>query len=256
MMRFKLESLLSALTSFAAVAYALGWLKSFYFYRAFGVNLDLAGLSTQDYLFESWFVLENVVFFLILWWVVLKAPTWWAICLGGAYSLIPIAAHYAFARPEWTGAAALISSRHTLLKFVPFALLAFRYFCGGRTVRASLQTATWPYGQAALGLCLAIAVAWAVSTAKHFGSFDALQYMAAPDEYFSSVRVRAGADLQGWDESQTFYFLRKTDSNYLLLDLRRLRDEHRIGLVVLPLDHLRVLKGFVRHQVQPGNRWF
>jgi hypothetical protein len=255
-MRFKLESLLSALTSFAAVAYALGWLKSFYFYRTFGVNLDLAGLSTQDYLFESWFVIENVVFFLILWWIVLKAPTWWAICLGVAYSLIPIAAHYAFARPQWAVAAVLISSRHTLLKVIPFALLALRYSFGGRTVRASLSTAIWPYGQGALGLCLAIALAWAVSAAKHFGSFDALQYLAEPAQYLSAVRVRASTDLPGWDESRMLYFLRKTDSSYLLLDLRQLRDNRQIGLVVVPLGHVLSLEGSVGHQVQLGNRWF
>jgi hypothetical protein len=255
-MRLKLESLLSALTSVAAVAYALGWLKSYYFFRTLGVNLDLASLSPQDYLFESWFVVENVIFFVILWWVVLKAPRRSWVGLGLLYSLIPIAAHYAFAFKGWAPAAALIATRHTLLKFIPFALLAFRYYFGGREVRAALKTTVWPYGQAALGLFLAVVLAWSVSAAKHFGSFDALVCLASPDQYFSAVRVKAGADLPGWDETRKLHFLRRTDANYLLLDLSTFRDQGDIGLVVLPVGHVLSIESTFRTQVQMGNRWF
>jgi hypothetical protein len=188
--------------------------------------------------------------------VVLKAPRRSWVGLGLLYSLIPIAAHYAFAFKGWAPAAALIATRHTLLKFIPFALLAFRYYFGGREVRAALKTTVWPYGQAALGLFLAVVLAWSVSAAKHFGSFDALVCLASPDQYFSAVRVKAGADLPGWDETRKLHFLRRTDANYLLLDLSTFRDQGDIGLVVLPVGHVLSIESTFRTQVQMGNRWF
>ncbi|MGD9894789.1 MAG: hypothetical protein AB7Q29_06665 [Vicinamibacterales bacterium] len=255
-MRLKVESVLSGLTSFTALAYVLGWLKSYYFYRTLGVGLDVAGLSTQDYLFESWFVLENVAFFALLWWVVLAAPTWWAWTLGIAYSLLPIAAQYAFAQPSWLVSALLIASRHTLLKAVPFVFLAVRYFSGSRATRTALRTVSWPHGQGALALCLTIAVAWAISTAKHFGSYDALQHLQAPEQYMSFVVVQPTADLAGWDSARSLYLLRKSETNYVLLDLSRLAVTHQIGVVIVPVGSVRFIEGAVRRQIQLGNQWF
>src|SRR5215831_10500673 len=121
-MQLKLDAVLSSLGVFTAIAYVLGWLQYFYYFDTFGIRIAAVELSVQDYLLNSWFVVENVLFFLILAWVVIKTPRWWSFVVGVAYFLIPIAAHYGFFYPGWWGADFLIEYRHTLLKFIPFGL--------------------------------------------------------------------------------------------------------------------------------------
>jgi hypothetical protein len=77
-------------------------LKAYYYFDSFGIGLAAVEMSPQDYLFSSWFVIENLVFFLLLVWVVARAPRWWSVTIAVLYFFIPIAAHYAFLAPnEW-----------------------------------------------------------------------------------------------------------------------------------------------------------
>ena len=173
-----------ALVLLAAVAYALGWLKSLYYFKAFGIGTGLVDLSWRDLMLESWFVLQNVLFFVVLWWVVLKTRLVWAGFVGLLHALIPIAAHYAFALPGWPAADWLIDYRHTLLKLIPFAVLAVVWWAH-RERRPALRELSWPHGSAALALFAVVTLAWAVSTAKHAGSFDPARAMRPPEKLSS-----------------------------------------------------------------------
>jgi hypothetical protein len=55
-MSLRLESVLSWLGLLTAVAYCLGWLQTFYYFDAFGLDLQALEFSLTDYVFESWFV--------------------------------------------------------------------------------------------------------------------------------------------------------------------------------------------------------
>jgi len=197
-MRLNLESLLSAVGVLTAVAYVLGWLQAFYYFDSFGIRLASVEMSPQDYLLNSWFVLENVVFFVILLWIIGKTPRWWSFMIGGVYSLIPIGAHYAFFFPDSRVANFLIEYRHTLLKFIPFAMLAavtlFDWLRGTRALGAAIDL-SWPHGKAMFVLFVIIVAAWSVSVAKHFGSFDANLELRYPDRMLARVQLRKAAEI-------------------------------------------------------------
>jgi hypothetical protein len=54
-LKLKLETVLASVGLLRALAYALGFLKSLYYFSTFGIGLRSLDLSPQDYLFESWF---------------------------------------------------------------------------------------------------------------------------------------------------------------------------------------------------------
>ena len=171
-----------------AVAYGLGWLRSLYYFKAFGVGLGLLDLSWRDLMLESWLVLQNVLFFVVLWWIVLRARLVWAGLVALLHALIPIASHYAFALDGWRAAGWLIDYRHTLLKLIPFTVLAAVWWLH-RDRRVALRDLSWPHGRAALALFGVVTLAWAVSTAKHSGSFDANLALRSPDVHLSRVEL-------------------------------------------------------------------
>jgi hypothetical protein len=197
-MRLKLEPVLSALGVLTAVAYVLGWLQAFYYFDSFGIRLASVEMSPQDFLLNSWFVIENVLFFLILIWVIIKTPRWWSYLIGVIYFMIPIAAHYAFFFPHWWGANILIEYRHTLLKFIPFVVLAAvmltDWVTGARPAGTTIDL-SWPYGKAMFALFLIIVAAWSVSVAKHFGSFDANLELRYPERMLARVQLHAAPDV-------------------------------------------------------------
>lgn len=199
-MRLKLEPVLSALGLFTAVAYVLGWLQAFYYFDSFGIRLASVEMAPQDYLLNSWFVVENVLFFLILIWVILKTPRWWSYLIGVLYFMIPIAAHYAFFAPDRWGANFLIEYRHTLLKFIPFSLLGavmlHDWLRGSRPFGNAIEV-SWPHGNGLFVLLVIIVAAWSVSVAKHFGSFDANLELRYPSRMLAKVQLRAAPDVVG-----------------------------------------------------------
>jgi len=196
-MSLKLEKVLSSLGVISAIAYVLGWLQAFYYFDTFGIRLASVGMTPQDYLLNSWFVIENVVFFLILVKVVITTRRWWLWVIGAGYFLIPIAAHYAFFVPDWSAARFLIEYRHTLLKFIPFALLFGVMLAdrvsGSHPASRVLELPQAP-GAGWIALLVIIVGAWSVSVAKHFGSFDANLELRHPDKMLATVRLhQAGA---------------------------------------------------------------
>ena len=265
----KLELVLSWVGLVTAVAYCLGWLKVFYYFDAFGIGLQGLELSPTDYLFESWFVLENVAFFILLAWLVIHSRHWAMWIVGVVYALVPILSHYAFLYPHNALAVFLISYRHTILKIVPFVVLIVLVIAewavpaepersGRGLVATSMRHLAWPYSHGALAVFVMVIAAWSISTAKHFGSYDANQAMLSPDEYLPRVTV----ELKPGEASRT----NLTGSELFLLfaNQRQLFIWDRSGfsfspgpsavkILVVPRQDVRVLALTKPHYIQRGS---
>jgi len=247
------------LTGLGGVCYALGWLKTVYYFRAFGIELSMLSMSAGDYLLASWFVVQNVLFFLLLWWVVLKTRLRWAAGIGFAYALIPIASHYAFAMHDSPGVGWLIHYRHTLLKLIPFVVLLVIWFAHPR-LRDPLKNLRWPHARPGLLLFGLITLSWALSTAKHFGSFDANRTMLLTDQHLSRVKIRAAPGDSGPGfayESEALYLLHATDDTLILWD----RSGYRYGIspgiriLFVPRTRLQWVEAEKLFQLQPGSQY-
>jgi hypothetical protein len=263
-MSFKLDTVLSSLGVFTAVAYVLGWLQSFYYFDTFGIRLASVELSMQDHLLNSWFVIENLSFFLILAWVVSKTPRWWTLLIGAAYFLIPIAAHYAFFFPNWIGANFLIEYRHTLLKFIPFGVLGvvmfFDWLRGTRPAGHAIDL-SWPYGKGMFVLFLIVVSAWSVSMAKHFGSFDANFELRYPDRMLSRVALHTAPDdpLEELATSDRLYLIHATPRQLFVWDAAGFvfgKADQKVMVYVIQRDQIRSFETIKPFQIQRGNLIF
>jgi len=254
----RLEKLLSWLTLLTAVAYSLGWLKTYYYFDSFGIPLSSLEFSVTDYLFESWFVLENVVFFSLLCWFVIKLPLWWPITIGIIYFFLPVASHYAFLWPENIVAHFLITYRHTILKFLPFALY-LAVFIFDRKSFQHFKELSWPYSTAGLVLFIVIIAAWSVSTAKHFGGFDANRAQMTPDNFLPHVTIHFVPGVSNPDEitkAEELYLIHVTPNRYFIWNHKDFifgGEKASVNVIVIPkekVDRIETRKAF---HVQPGS---
>ena len=182
----------------AAAAVALFWLlgrlKLLYFLAAFGVSLGTVEPTLRDQLFESWFVAQNLAFAGLLWWIALKTRSAWVAAVAVLHGLIPIASHYAFMLTESAAAEWLIRYRHTLLKFVPFVVLAV-VWATRPAERRALRDLTLPLPGAGRALAVVLLVSWGISMAKHSGSFDAQQAMRRPTLHLARVQFSSSSEM-------------------------------------------------------------
>jgi hypothetical protein len=258
--RIKFETLISGITVLAGVAYSLGWLKTYYYFDAFGIALPALELSVQDYLFESWFVVENLLFFALLLWFVAIRVRWWTITLILAYGLIPIASHYSFLGQGSLLPSLLIDYRHALLKFIPFAVYGIDWFLRRRSY--SLASWSWPYTSGSLALFLLVTLAWGISTAKHFGSFDANRCQNAPDRFLPRAEVWLEDESdQGTVTSgaELMYLVYASPSHYFLWqhgDFEFGKQDAAIHILILPKSRVRKIETWKAFQIQPGSMFF
>ena len=241
-----------------ALLYVLGRLKLLYFYQAFGIDLADVEPTFGDYLFESWFTAQNLLFFVLVWWVVLKTRSIWAGCVGVAHALIPLSSHYAFALPDGWLPGLLIGYRHTSLKLIPFAMLAGLWL-SGHTHRKALRDLSWPVPLAGRALFALITLAWAVSSAKHFGSFDANRAMRHPDEYLVRIKLGPAADpsIREASECHELYLVHANPDRMTLWDRTGFTfgSTSEIKTLVVPRSAVAWIEGRKRFQVQPGSRF-
>jgi hypothetical protein len=260
-MQLKLDTVLSSLGVFTAVAYVLGWLQYFYYFDTFGIRLAAVELTVQDYLLNSWFVIENVLFFLILAWLVIKTHRWWSYVIGVGYFLIPISAHYAFFVPGWWGADFLIEYRHTLLKFIPFGLLAavlLRDWRRGSRPPSVTLDLSWPYSRVMFVLFLIVVSAWSVSMAKHFGSFDANLELRYPERMLSKVRLHTAPDieLEEFAKSDALYLVHATPTQLFIWNAAGFvfgQHDQRVVIYVIKRDKVQWFETTKGLQIQRGN---
>jgi hypothetical protein len=256
--RIKLEVILSTLTALAAVAYSLGWLKTLYYFQAFGIGLPSLQLSVQDYLFESWFVLENVFFFVLFSWCAVKTARWWVIAIALIYSFLPIAAHYAFLASGHAPAEFLIKYRHTILKFLPLAVLLVVWIFD-RSSFQKLKDLSWPYGDAAFVLFVTVVLAWSVSTAKHFGSYDANSVQRSPDRYLPHAKVHFASNVSEKPltaEASELYVIYETPARYFLwnhTDFKFGESDTKLHLIVIEKERIEWVETWKSFQVQQAS---
>jgi len=238
----------------APFAYLLGRLKTFYYFHAFGVGLDLVQMSATDHAVESWFVLQNLLFFALMLWVAIRSRLAWVWCVALFHGLIPIAAHYAFVFEGRAPADWLIQYRHTLLKGIPFLVLLIVWWSYPR-LRASLREIRWPYGLATGMLLGLVLTSWAISTAKHFGSFDAQMALRWPERHLTQVRIDAELGAPGSDAE--LYLLHANPETLVIWDRTDYVDPatHDVRFLLVPRDGVTWIEGRRTFQVQPGSQF-
>ena len=243
----------------SAYAYSLGWLKNFYYYRTFGVQLSALNLTTQDHLIESWFVLENAAFFFLLTWVVVKSNLWWAWVLLAVYFLLPILSHYSFLHVGWPIAAWLIKYRHTILKFVPFTVLIFVSLFDKPSLMR-IRDLSWPFGGIALVVYVIIIMAWSISTAKHFGSFDANRALCFPQDELTRIKMHIADSSMGQIPSaEQMYLLYSNPRQYWIWDAAGFvygKEGQVVHVVEIDRDKVGWSEMSKPAQVQPANLFF
>jgi hypothetical protein len=235
--------LAAAMAAAVALCAFLGRLKLLYYYKSFGVDLGLLAPGTGELLFESWFVVQNLLFVLLFWWVALKSRALWVGILAVLHALIPIAAHYAFLAHETAWARFLIDYRHTLMKLLPFAALGLVWLLQSDR-REALRSARPPLPAAGMALFALVALAWSISTAKHCGSFDANLVLREPASQLPRVTL---PECDG--------FLLRADEERLLLWEPEGFDGGEIRTRIVPRSEIDEVELVRPHQVQPGNRY-
>src|ERR1700719_2170496 len=100
-MQIKLGQIVSVLSVLTAWAYSLGWLKSWFYFDTFGIGLSSLKIAPQDYLFESWYVLENVIFFVVLLWTAAMIRRLWVRIVAALYFPLPWLVQAAFVHRSW-----------------------------------------------------------------------------------------------------------------------------------------------------------
>ena len=194
-MELKLTKILSSLTLIAAWAYSLGWIKTSYYFRSFGIGLESVEYSIQDYLFASWYVLQNVMFFVLLLWIAAIAQRKWIYAVVILYLPLPYLTDLSYSHlnsPTWGWLfAPLAGIPHSILKFVPFLVLVVVIGIN-KEIRARFQESSWPHGNFALVVLSIVAIAWSISAAKHFGTSDANYILRNPAKTLLRAKLRIG----------------------------------------------------------------
>jgi hypothetical protein len=234
-------------------------LKTVYYFKAFGIGVGVLDLSGGDYLLESWFVVQNVLFFVLLWWIALRTRLRWVGAVGACYSLIPIASHYAFAFHDSPLASFLIQYRHTLLKLIPFGVLVVVWSLHPQR-REPLKTLRWTRGPGAAALCALITLAWAVSTSKHCGSFDANLALSRTADHLAKVRIRSsvGTDAERFPgDDAELYLLYAGETTLVVWDRSNFRYGSSTEIRTWILDRSSVdwIEVTAAFDVQPGRQF-
>jgi hypothetical protein len=255
---FRIVTAAGGVALLAAVACLLGWVKTVYYFHAFGLRLSPRELSLADHAGESWFVLQNVLLFLGLWWIVIRTRQLWAAAVGLLHAAIPIGAHYAFAVVDWAPAAWLIHYRHALLKLLPFAVLAGVWLFQPR-LRPRLRSFAWDHGGGPLALLAVVTFCWSLSAAKHFGSYDAQLALLAPDDHLLRVRIPDGASRVAGPAAggERLYLLHSDENRLVLWDGAGFvyGSSAALRIVIVSREALPWFEGRRALQLQPGSQF-
>src|SRR6267154_316508 len=217
-MELKFGSVASSLTLIATWAYSLGWIKSLYYYSTVGVGLDQLELTPQDYLFASWYTVENVMFFLLLLWIAAISQRPWPWIFVLAYLPIPFLTDWIYGHLDNPICRYLVENPHSILKFFPFTLLI-----------------------------LLIAVAWSISAAKHIGSSDAKRVLNNPEAYLMHVHLRFpdnAVELKPIESQPMLYMFSFSAKHCIVLDLAdNIVKQQHIRVLDIPRDSVRLVDG-------------
>ncbi len=84
---------LAAVASLASYVALVGWLKTVYFLRPFGLSPAALGPGWVESAFQSWYVVQNLVYFTWIIWLVVQTRRFTFALVAVVYSLIPLATH-------------------------------------------------------------------------------------------------------------------------------------------------------------------
>jgi hypothetical protein len=253
----------SYLTLIAAWAYSLGWVKSLYYYATFGVGLESLELSPQDYLFASWYTLENVLFFVLLVFVAALSGRLWPWLFVALYLPIPFLTEWSYGHLDWGVCKYLTENPHSILKFLPFIVLIL-VICIHRDTVARFRECSWTHGNFALALLLIVVLAWSISAAKHIGSSDAKRALHNPEANLLLVNLYSldsATELKWFESKPKLYMLYLSAHRCIVLDLSNYdmdRDQSMdesltyIRVIDIPRENVRLVYGIHHIQMSAG----
>ncbi len=259
-MELQLRKILPSLTLVAAWAYSLGWIKVSYYFRTFGIGLESIEFSIQDYLFASWYVLENVVFLLLLLWIAAIAQRKWVWGVVGVYLLLPFLTDWSYSHLNshawgwllrW-----LVAVPHSILKFLPFLILGA--LLAAKEMRARFKQTSWPHGNFALIAVSIVAIAWSISAAKHFGSSEANDVLRNPPKYLLQAKLHISGPaptLKPIETRQPLYLLYSSTHRCILLDTADFTFGQRgthVKILYVPQEKVELIEGSREIQLDPG----
>jgi hypothetical protein len=219
-MRIKLTQVVSVLSVLTAWAYSLGWLKTYFYFDTFGISLSSLKIAPQDYLFESWYVLENVVFFVMLLWTAAMIRRLWVRVVAVLYLPLPWMVQTAFVHRNWPVANWLTGHDYMVYKYTPFVVL-FLVILLYKQERLRLKELSWPYSRFYFVVFVIAIFAWSVSAAKHIGGADADRLLVCPAKYLADTKLHFAEkypDLKQLASKPGLYILRATPDRYFILD--------------------------------------
>ena len=242
--------------SFVAYAALVGWLKTLYFLRSFGLSPAIVNTGRTDVLFESWYVLQNLAYFMLIVWIAVQTRRRLFVVAAAVYAVIPIATHYSFLLYDRRLVRVLIDHQHTWLKLAPIVLLAT---AGIGVLRGRRIDWRWRFGAPGLVLMGLLAGSWGISAAKHFGSYDAERVLHRPSELLPRVgltwRVSAPPD---WVPGERCFLLHADTGVVVVLEF----DDgspwarHRPTVHTIRRADLRHLVVSPDSTIQPGDQYF
>ncbi len=260
-MESKLTQILSSVTVLGAWAYSLGWIRTSYYFRTFGVGLESVEYSVQDYLFVSWYVLQNVVFFVFLLWIALTARRKWVYGIVGLYLLLPYLVDSSYSHlssPMWGGLLGwLVAVPHSILKFIPFLVLGAVYLVHKDT-RTRFGQPSWPHGSFFLVVLSIVIVAWSISAAKHFGSSEANDVLRDPTKFLLHVKLHTSEtapDLKPIEAQPSLYLLYSSPHRCILLNTSGFEFGHtgaRITILYVSPEKIELIEGSREVHLDPG----
>ena len=106
------------LVAAAAYLYLVGFLKGWYYARAFGLSPEALGATPASTLLESWYVAQNLIYLTLVALCCWKLRSFVWTLLAILYALIPLTSHYLI---DTTVPALQLFIRHahTMMKFLP-----------------------------------------------------------------------------------------------------------------------------------------
>jgi hypothetical protein len=272
------EKAVAVVTVLAAVAYSLGWLKTLTYFQTLGIGLSSLDLSIQDYLFESWFVVENIVLFVLFSWILraglrleLLNGLWkyaWRFLLsvsGLLYLMLPYRTDWAFGHLDWKFATWLVSHYYSLLKFTPFAVfvllcIVVLYLVHWKwqplydTLENLFRTRPWHH---LYPLYFVILLGWSISLAKHVGAIDAKNRLLDPAKNLSRVEFHVSSsspELKPLETNQNVYLFYESSKKYFAWDrtgfvFGRGQEAH---ILVIPREKVEWIRASKELQIDPG----
>ncbi len=284
-----LEKTLTVLTALAAIAYSLGWLKTFSYFATFGIAPSSIDLTVQDYLFESWFVVENVLFFVLFSWILqagfrLKLPKLWKCiwcsllaALGILYLMLPYGTDLAFGHLNCWSAKWLVSHYYSLLKFSPFAVYGLLVLIVGlmayfahrewdmrwNTIWKTLgdlfplRMGSWNHLQV---FYIVVLLAWSISLAKHIGAIDGKNRLLYPAQNFPLVTFHISPSIPQLKflEGNNLYLLHESPKKYFAWDHTSFvfGEGQKARILVIPRESVEWVEASKELKIEPGAMFF